>query len=736
MTGKMRRNGNACLVAMLLCCGLFSQRPTIKGESSCIVCHPAAARALASSAHMVLLQRADAAIRSCTACHGDLTRHVTYEAQPNGKALPVPQVTAIACAECHRESEYLPAAGQHVAEPLPASAAMLPDPTAGVLQTLDRRASSTGFQWSGLLDFGYRFASIKGSEDNYDTDINLSDGVRLHTLETRLLGGGKAFANELSLEAHDVGDPNWDARTRLKRENDYEAGASYQRYSYQYLATGDFHRVNLESTLQDYSTEVFLSSDVRAFYSFARSNDEGFWLTQRIGNRNVNVQPYIDGVQNPRDYESDTSTAGLSGNLGGWLWTAAADYIDERGLDQFSYDQPAPANPAFNDSEEFASQTTLRGPGAKFALSRDIGSWSFDFTGRFADHSRILNGTGQSAGFDVTQFTTSTTAEGSGTATTWMLDGGSTYMMTDTLRARLDLHWRDHRENFLLQQTVVTTLPALGTQQTIVTNLDQRTNQQILDGAVALEWDLTKMLTLTLGFGGSRESLSVPSLDLNDPNDYRSGTVRDRGLVAGFDWRFADNWRLRGDLRDFGQDGVYLNELAPEKARVVSGNLSYSQKTLRAATFFKHRYIDNQVSDHQLDYYATGLHLGVTKNSLSLDADYTFAHTDTSTLTNFYFDPDPTPRATYVGFVGDTHTVATTFAIEPSAGLHWELTAVWTDTIGSTDLGTMDWRAGMRVDVVINGAAGVEYRQINYREDGSSDNYEANLLWLYWRQTF
>ena len=55
---------------------------------------------------------------------------------------------------------------------------------------------------------------------------------------------------------------------------------------------------------------------------------------------------------------------------------------------------------------------------------------------------------------------------------------------------------------------------------------------------------------------------------------------------------------------------------------------------------------------------------------------------------------------------------------------------------GSIDLGTLDWRLGLRVDVVAKGAAGVEFREIRYREDGSPDNYDAALLWLYWRQSF
>lgn len=724
----------AALVA--LAASLAAQRPAVTGETSCIVCHPAAARGLASSLHASLLQRPDAAEHSCSACHGDLSAHVAAQAMPGDAAVRVPKVAATSCAVCHPGRNLATEQGSHPARPLPSSAGPLPDPTAGVVQALEQREEESSFRWSGLVDLGYRFADVHGSQDRYDTDINLDDGVRLHTLETRLLGGGKSFADEVSLDAHDIGDPRWDVAAKVRKDGAYEAQGSYRRDRYHYLASGDYHRVDRDSQVQDYGGEVSLSKDVRVFGSFVRSNDEGFWLTQRIGNRAVNVQSYVDGVSSPRDYDSDTSTLGLAGDLAGWKWTASADYLDEHGIDRWSYVQPAPANPAFDESEDFGSRTSLYGPGGKLALSRDFEDWSIDLTARYVDHSRGLGADGQSQGFDIAQYTTVTEASGDGSAQTWLLDGSSSFSMTKTLRTVADVHWRDHHEAFLLRQTDVTSYPTLGTQTTVVTDQDQRTTQRLVDGSLSLEWDATEELMLTIGYGGSREELTVPDLVPTDPRDYRSGTVRDNGVLAGLDWRFAPHWRLRGDLRDFGQDGVYLHELAPERARTASGKLSYTDKQWRGSTFVRHRFVNNDVSDHRLENFATGLHAGVTRGTLSLDADYTFARTDTRTLTNFYFDPDPNPQTTYVGFEGDTHTVAATLGMEPSAGVHWEATAVWTDTLGSIDLGTMDWRLGMRVDVVAQGAAGVEFRQIRYREDGSSDNYDAALLWLYWRQSF
>ena len=261
---------------------LVAQRPQVVGETSCIVCHPAAARGLAHSAHAALLQRPDAAAHSCSACHGDLSAHVNAQARPDGDAVRVPKVVAAACAICHPGRDLAIEQGAHPARPLPSSAGTLPDPTAGLVQELAQREQEASFRWSGLVDLGYRFADVHGSQDRYDTDINLDDGVRLHTLESRLLGGGEAFADELSLTAHDIGDPRWDVKARARKDGSYDASGSYRRDRYHYLASGDYHRVDRDSKAQDYGGELYLDRDLRVFGSFARSNDEGFWLTQRI----------------------------------------------------------------------------------------------------------------------------------------------------------------------------------------------------------------------------------------------------------------------------------------------------------------------------------------------------------------------------------------------------------------------------------------------------------------------
>src|SRR5262249_7711736 len=147
----------------------------------------------------------------------------------------------------------------------------------------------------------------------------------------------------------------------------------------------------------------------------------------------------------------------------------------------------------------------------------------------------------------------------------WLLDGSSSVGVTDEVRLLFDLHWRDHAEDLLLRQTDVTTYPTLGTVTTVVTNQDQHTAQRLLEGAADVEWSPTKELALTAGYGFAREELRVP--DLGDPNDFKHGTARDDGVVAGVRWKPDKAWTVRADVRDFGQDGVPLHELAPQRDR-------------------------------------------------------------------------------------------------------------------------------------------------------------------------
>ena len=115
---------------------------------------------------------------------------------------------------------------------------------------------------------------------------------------------------------------------------------------------------------------------------------------------------------------------------------------------------------------------------------------------------------------------------------------------------------------------------------------------------------------------------------------------------------------------------------------------------------------------------------------------FRFARTDSRTLTNFYFDPDPNPAPTIVGFDGDTHTLVQSLLVEPSAGVQWEFTGAWTKTIGTFHLSTLDFRSDLRVAVgggMSNSDVGIEYRRMRYTEHSAASDWRAELVFVYWR---
>src|SRR5262249_46278720 len=168
-------------------------------------------------------------------CHGDLSAHVARQARPTATDREVvPPVAANACASCHAGRDLLPAAGTHPAVALRSESPRLPAPSAAVRRALEQREHDVGFNWSGLVDFGYRFVRVTGSQARFDTDVDLQDGLRLHNAELRGVGGGDAFASELSLVAHDIGDPRWDVGAHARQDGASGLGATYRRDRFRY----------------------------------------------------------------------------------------------------------------------------------------------------------------------------------------------------------------------------------------------------------------------------------------------------------------------------------------------------------------------------------------------------------------------------------------------------------------------------------------------------------------------
>ncbi|MCA8973082.1 MAG: hypothetical protein KDC98_00090, partial [Planctomycetes bacterium] len=224
----------------------------------------------------------------------------------------------------------------------------------------------------------------------------------------------------------------------------------------------------------------------------------------------------------------------------------------------------------------------------------------------------------------------------------------------------------------------------------------------------------------------------VPSLVPADPLDFRRGHSRDDGLLAELNWRPGEEWAIRAEGRDFGSDGVLVHELVPERSRQASASVEWQREPARATLSARHRHNDNEVSGHRLDSYSIGLDGAFTAFGATWSAGYTFARIETRTRTNFFFDPDPNPVPTLVGFDGETHTWQAAASVTPADAVSAEIGAVVTNTAGSYSLLSVDLRAELRWRCLERGTAGVEWRHMQFEDADEVDNWNADLIFLFW----
>lgn len=732
----------ALLPIVLLAAWLPSVRVRAQ-EASCRACHPGATRALEPTPHRRLLHDPATAATACASCHGDLADHAASHRRPAERAaVRAAPVAPAACASCHPGRDLQPVAAAH--GPATAVPAGQPAPTlppdafaqdAHALAEVAAQERRTDFDWSGFVLGGYRLAHVVGNRDRYATDVDLEPGFRLRDGELRGEGGGQAFASLLQLQARGLGDPRWSVDARAERAQRWSLHGGYDRDHIRYRSSGEWHRVDRSAGVAAYDVDVAIRGDAHAFATFARRSDRGFWLTQRIGERNLPVQTSIDGVASPRRFHGDDAEAGLRGSTDGWQWLLAGSYRNDDQNDRWRYTEPATANPAFLASEDFGSASTLRGPGLRLGLGRDTGPLVFDLRGRYVDVDRKIVGSGVGSGFDIARYDTTSTAVAAGAARTWVFDGDATLELDDAFAIVGDLHWRDHRERLDLEQIDVTSYPTLATTTTVATRRQQVTADRMLDGSLGLEWRALPELDLRAGYGFAREWLRVPDLVTGD-DDFVRGLRQDDGVLAGATWRPGKAWTGKASLRDFGQSGVALHELTPDRTRSVEGSFGWRGDTTFATLFGRHRRAENPISRHHLESGSVGITAGVTRKNLELAGSYVFARTDLRTLTNFWFDGDPTPQATFVGFDGDTHTVTASLTARPSGATTFTLAAAWTTTSGTFDVDLLDWRADLQQRVGDGGAFGVEFHQVRYDDETGIDDYGAELLFLYWRQSW
>lgn len=704
----------------------------IDAEVSCRTCHPGAVRGLARSIHAVLLERPDLVGKACASCHGDLAAHASAAGQGRREPTLVAAVTQSSCTTCHADHDYAPARGGHALQHVGSGAMPPPPPDTARLERIERLQAEPAIDWSGFAELGYRLVHHEGSRSAFRTDLDLEPGLRLREFELRGTGSEAAPITSVTASAHDLGDPRWGVDLSVREGSFATIDSRYRRSSFVHDTSSDFHRVDRNT--RSWSTTMSLGDDSwQVFGSHLHRDEDGFWLTQRIGDRNLPVQTVVDGVMSPRQRRTEEAEFGVRGRSGALRWTAAAGFTDERAIDRWLYSQPATANPGFAEGEDLTSRTTMDGPTARIGLADDAGGLTWELTGIYRDLRRDLTASGTGQGYDTAAFDTTTTSRGSGTARlwSWQLDAG--LELSDTLRVVLAARYRDYEERHRLAQTDVQTTPSSNTVVTTTTNLDDDTVQRLFDGDLQFVWQPTPEFEASLGYGVAREQLRVPSLNPADPLDFRRGNTRDDGVLAGLTWRPCEEWTVRAEGRDFATDGLPLHELVPERARQANVRIGWERDATSLTAFARHRHNDNDVSGHRLDSTSTGLHGSLGSDGTTFQAGYTWSRTEARTRTNFYFDPDPNPQPTLVGFDGETHTWQATVQASPGERLTAELGAVVTRTTGSFALDSSHLRAELRWQCFESGAAGIEWRHMRYDDDHGTDNWAADLIFLFWR---
>ncbi|HLU38546.1 MAG TPA: hypothetical protein VK081_04125, partial [Planctomycetota bacterium] len=375
-------------------------------DSGCAVCHPAAAKALTYSVHAGLRSAPGTKDRACTVCHGEQAEHVASAIDPTLPLVRPGAVRADACAACHPGRHLAVAEGAHpwhaqldrVPEPSvrePAVPAVPPPPIHEL-----RDLPPFGYDLGAAATFGWRFVDVLGSHERYDTDVHLDDGPRLTDLELRADARGDALIDRARLTLTGLGDPWMRLRGELADDGGTGLKGRFARDSFVYRARGDFHRVDVRAQEWGFDLRVPLAEHTEATASFTRRLQNGFWLTNRIGNRNVNPQSTVTGVRSPRDHDADLWEVGVLTRVSGVQVRAGVEYRAHADVDGFHYERPAPSNPGAIESEDFVSSSTLRGPGAHLRLNDDDGAWRWSLGARVLELERRVRGDGFARGFD------------------------------------------------------------------------------------------------------------------------------------------------------------------------------------------------------------------------------------------------------------------------------------------------------------------------------------------------
>ncbi len=155
---------------------------------------------------------------------------------------------------------------------------------------------SGGYNVQQSVEAGYRYASINGNLDTYDTFVNLASGPRLfdYTLDMRSLDHNGLLFDTLNFSNFGYGgDPNDVTRLRIDKNKFYDFRALFRRdknfWDYNLLANplnpssstpavsiaNSPHELDLVRRMQDYNLTLFPQSRVHLRLGVSHDRDEG-----------------------------------------------------------------------------------------------------------------------------------------------------------------------------------------------------------------------------------------------------------------------------------------------------------------------------------------------------------------------------------------------------------------------------------------------------------------------------
>lgn len=219
----------------------------------------------------------------------------------------------------------------------------------------------------GEATVGFRLRKIRGSEAQYEEDVNLDEGLFLRSAHVSAHGldGGPLQSFELGVEG--LGDPF--ATYRLDAlGGPWSTHASYDHDRFVGNAQVDQHGFDIERRRGrldlDYRSD---DPDTRSTFGLQYGRREGLYE----GSRSINLD-FIAGFPALREETTRGASAGFATRVGGWLFDLTAGIESLAAEDRRQFDLPAPGFPGTNWSEDFSADTDGAGHRGALEVEREL----------------------------------------------------------------------------------------------------------------------------------------------------------------------------------------------------------------------------------------------------------------------------------------------------------------------------------------------------------------------------